>query len=235
MLTTLTYADLRINPSDIYEQMGYGEATPDASTLCEMNDVIKRIKQILRPRFCFFATEGLLNLQEDTLTVSGTSLNVGRIISRQLRGSAAFAFFVATAGIEFEYFQQQLKREGDMVKVFLVDAIGSVIAEKTADMMEESLQADIAERGWRHTNRFSPGYCGWHVSQQQLLFPLFGEATPCGVKLTDSSLMVPIKSVSGVIGLGPNVRKLEYSCGLCDYKDCYKRRKPHLTFPVGRN
>ncbi|MCI5917442.1 MAG: methionine synthase, partial [Bacteroidales bacterium] len=43
--------------------------------------------------------------------------------------------------------------------------------------------------------------------------------------LTPSSLMVPIKSVSGVVGLGRDVRKLEYSCGLCNFKDCYKRRK----------
>lgn len=112
-----------------------------------------------------------------------------------------------------------------MVKVFVADSIGSVIAEKAADSMELSLQKAIDERGWRHTNRFSPGYCGWHVSQQQMLFPLFGEERPCGVSLTDSSLMVPIKSVSGVIGLGPSVRKLEYSCGLCDFKDCYKRRR----------
>ena len=93
------------------------------------------------------------------------------------------------------------------------------------DRMEEALQTELDGRRWRHTNRFSPGYCGWHVSEQQRLFRLFGTESPCGVSLTDSSLMVPIKSVSGVIGLGPEVRKLEYSCGLCDYKDCYKRRK----------
>lgn len=60
-----------------------------------------------------------------------------------------------------------------MVKVFVADSIGSVIAEKAADCMELSLQKAIDERGWRHTNRFSPGYCGWHVSQQQMLFPPF--------------------------------------------------------------
>ena len=201
----ITFDDLNILPSEIYEQMGYGDAVPDADVQAEMSAVMERIKSVLRPRFCCFS--------------------VGRIISRQLRGSQAFAFFVATAGEEFEQLQHRLKDEDDMVKVFVADAIGSVIAEKAADCMELSLQKAIDERGWRHTNRFSPGYCGWHVSQQQMLFPLFGEERPCGVSLTDSSLMVPIKSVSGVIGLGPSVRKLEYSCGLCDFKDCYKRRR----------
>ena len=57
------------------------------------------------------------------------------------------------------------------------------------------------------------------------LFPLFPSAEPCGIRLTDSSLMLPIKSVSGVIGLGDGVRKLEYTCGLCTYDKCYRRKQ----------
>ena len=49
------------------------------------------------------------------------------------------------------------------------------------------------------------------------------EGNTCGVRLTDSSLMVPIKSVSGIIGIGEKVRKLDYTCGLCDSKKCFKR------------
>jgi hypothetical protein len=36
--------------------------------------------------------------------------------------------------------------------------------------------------------------------------------------------MIPIKSVSGVIGLGPEVAREEYECKLCDLKDCFQRR-----------
>jgi hypothetical protein len=48
---------------------------------------------------------------------------------------------------------------------------------------------------------------------------------PCGVTLTDSSLMLPIKSVSGVIGVGPDVKKMDYTCGLCSFADCFRRKK----------
>ena len=111
-----------------------------------------------------------------------------------------------------------------MVRVVIADALGSVIAEKCADEMELTLQESIDKLGWHHTNRFSPGYCGWNVSEQQRLFPLFDGHT-CGITLTESSLMVPIKSVSGIIGLGREVRRLDYTCGLCDFKHCYKRQK----------
>ena len=208
----LTYNDLRITPADVYEQMGYHDAEPDEVTKGELTRIVNEVSQWLHPQFSYF----VVGVQPD--------FDMGKIILRQLRGSEAYALFICTAGVEYEAYQQRLKEQGDMVRVFIADALGSVIAEKCADQMEIALQESIDKLGWKHTNRFSPGYCGWHVSQQQLLFPLFQGHT-CGVKLTDSSLMVPIKSVSGIIGLGEKVRKLEYTCGLCDFKQCYKRKK----------
>ena len=209
---TLSFEELGITAADVYEQMGYHDAQPDKATQQETAMILKEVSQWLRPQFSYF----VVNKQPD--------FEMGNIILRQLRGSEAFALFVCTSGLEFEAYQHRLKEQGDMVRVFIADALGSVIAEKCADQMEKALQESIDKLGWMHTNRFSPGYCGWHVSQQQLLFPLFQGHT-CGVKLTDSSLMIPIKSVSGIIGLGEKVRKLEYTCGLCDFKQCYKRKK----------
>ena len=208
----LTYHDLRITPADVYEQMGYHDAEPDEVIKAELTRIVNEVCQWLRPRFSYF----VVSVQPP--------FDMGNIILRQLRDSEAYALFICTAGVEYEAYQQRLKEQGDMVRVFIADALGSVIAEKCADQMEIALQESIDKLGWKHTNRFSPGYCGWHVSQQQLLFPLFQGHT-CGVTLTDSSLMVPIKSVSGIIGLGTSVRKLDYTCGLCDFKQCYKRKK----------
>lgn len=222
----LTLQELKLTPEAIYEQMGYGQALPDPATAAETAALLDEVGQFLCASFCFFITDATLDGETNTLSAMGRDFNLGRIIARQLRGSQRYVFFVATAGMEFEKFQHRLKESGDMVKTFIADAIGSVIAEAVADRMEEALEALIGPSGWRHTNRFSPGYCGWHVSEQQMLFPLFPDGRPCGVSLTESSLMTPIKSVSGVIGLGEDVRKLEYSCGLCDYKQCYKRKKP---------
>lgn len=212
----LTYEDLQITLADAYEQMGYHGALPDEATQRETQAVVDDVRQWLRPQFCFFVVREL------------PAFDMGKIILRQLRGSEAYALFMCTAGEEFETFQKRLKTEGDMVRVFIADALGSVIAEKCADQMENSLQLSIDKLGWKHTNRFSPGYCGWHVSEQQKLFPLFDGHT-CGITLTESSLMVPIKSVSGIIGLGKEVRRLDYTCGLCNFEKCYKRQKPAVA------
>jgi cobalamin-dependent methionine synthase I len=208
---TLAYDDLDITLEDIYEAMGYHGVQPDDATLHETHVILDDVRRWLRPQFCFLVVQQF------------PSFEIGKIIERQLRGSEAYTLFICTSGAEYEAYQQRLKAEDDMVRVFIADALGSVIAEKTADQMELAVQENINKLGWHHTNRFSPGYCGWHVSQQQLLFPLF-EGNTCGVTLTDSSLMVPIKSVSGIMGIGKEVRKLEYTCGLCDFEKCYKRK-----------
>lgn len=226
---TLSYSDLGITPADVYTQMGYGDSTPDDTTIAETAAMLSEVEAVTCPSFCFFVTDGVLDSGNHVLSAMGRRFDIGRIISAQLRGSQRYAFFVATAGEKFEALRKATEDSGDMVKAYIADSIGSVIAEKTADRMESALGQLLAPGGWKHTNRFSPGYCGWHVSGQHDLFAMFPDGKPCGVTLTPSALMLPIKSVSGVIGLGENVRHLDYTCGLCDYKQCYKRRKPGST------
>ncbi len=215
----LTYADLGIQDKEIFEIL-----PSDAATRQELLSLTTEIQSFLKARFCFI-TAGIQSFDR---------FNPGRIILSQLKGSEAMCYFVATAGQEFEDFQQKLMQEGDMVRVYLANEIGSLIAEKAADRMEEALQEQLTPKGLFRTNRFSPGYCGWHVDEQPLLFDLFRvkgnehdpshAPTPCGIHLTDSCLMIPIKSVSGVIGIGHDVRKRDYTCHLCGLNTCYKRK-----------
>jgi hypothetical protein len=46
----------------------------------------------------------------------------------------------------------------------------------------------------------------------------------CCIKLNDSALMNPEKSVSGFIGIGEHVRYNPYTCRLCDMKGCIYRK-----------
>ena len=207
-----TFGALSITPDDVYEQMGYPPGEADAAVTRETEAIIGEVSRWLRPRWVYL-----------TQTDIPSQFHVGSIIARQLRGAEAYAFFIATAGTEYEAYAQRLRHEGDEVRLFIADALGSVIAEHCADAMERQLQASIDKLSWSHTNRFSPGYCGWPVSEQQVLFPLFAGHT-CGVSLNDSSLMVPVKSVSGIIGMGTAVSRKDYVCHLCSYEKCYKRK-----------
>ncbi|EKC53912.1 protein containing Vitamin B12 dependent methionine synthase, activation region domain protein, partial [human gut metagenome] len=111
----------------------------------------------------------------------------------------------------------------DVVAAYVADALGSVMAEAIVACGLDCLERYVAPEGLRITNSYSPGYCGWNVSEQHALFSLLPEGF-CGVRLCESGLMLPIKSVSAVVGIGPEVERRDYGCALCRKADCYKRR-----------
>jgi hypothetical protein len=41
----------------------------------------------------------------------------------------------------------------------------------------------------------------------------------CGIELTDSCLMLPTKSMSGIIGIAESVKFNQYTCNLCDARN----------------
>ncbi len=223
MWRQLDFNSLDIPVAEIYSAMGFKTSQPDAETVRTTEYLLEEAALFLRPEFKYIEVEG--QLTEDTLTLGGVTFGAGRIICRQLRGAQRFIVFVATVGAGYFQWTDAVQRRDGVFQTYVMDCIGSQIVESAADCMEKVLQSELDADGLHRTNRFSPGYCGWHVSEQPKLFSLFGEKNPCGIELTDSCLMLPVKSVSGVIGIGPDVRYLPYTCGICDMKMCYRRRK----------
>ena len=162
--------------------------------------------------------------RKNHINIDGLEFHTGAVITPYLAEAEYYAVMVATAGHEFQKMQFEVKDSGDIYKEFLLDSIGSAIAESVAACTCQKIEEAASCQEYGVSFPYSPGYCGWHVSEQQKLFSLFPVASPCGIQLTDSSLMIPIKSVSGIIGVGSHVRKLEYTCGLCTYENCFRRK-----------
>jgi len=87
----------------------------------------------------------------------------------------------------------------------MLDSAASEGAELTAAFVEKDYRDNcfnndrtVISHG---TMRFSPGYCGWHISGQKKLFEILNPEK-IGVELNNSYLMTPLKSISGVIVLG---------------------------------
>lgn len=168
-----------------------------------------------------------------TVEAEGVVFNVKPIIFNQIKKAEEAALFICTAGAEIAERSRRYMKEGDLLRGYVYDVIGSEVVENAADRIHEALRASIALRGMNITNRFSPGYCGWDVAEQHKLFSFFKD-NYCGITLTASALMNPIKSVSGLIGIGREVRYAPYQCHLCDDKNCiYRgRRSEGLKAPT---
>jgi hypothetical protein len=158
-----------------------------------------------------------------SLIAGGVELHIGQLIKKEIRNSERIAFFICTAGEQISSKSKSLLKGDDPVLGYVYDVMGSFITEAASDKMQQMLAGELAGSGQKMTNRYSPGYCQWPVSGQQVLFSLFDGKTG-GVSLTPSSLMIPVKSISGLIGIGQQVSHREYQCDLCEMKNCVYRK-----------
>lgn len=165
---------------------------------------------------------GRFTISGDHFTIDNSKFLSQRIITARLRKADSAALFAVTAGSYFEEYSKKLISEGDIFNGYLIDAAASEIAEAGAEWIEKKIDNFAAGLTLNTTSRYSPGYCGWLVSEQHKLFSFLPENF-CGIKLTESALMLPVKSISGIIGVGKNVKKEEYECAICEDENCFRR------------
>lgn len=203
----LGYADLPL-PAPFDEYME--EALAFASQLTDMRAVCCKVKDIR------------LEPSAGRIVADGRTFPVGKTVCKELKNAEELLFFVCTAGKSISDRSQFLLHGEDPAKGYIYDQVGIFITEAVGERMMQSIRQELPA-GIKTTNRYSPGYCHWPVSDQHLLFSLFPEA-PCGVTLTESALMNPIKSISGVIGIGKAVSYRDYPCTLCLNQNCIYRK-----------
>ena len=168
-----------------------------------------------------------IDCQKGKILAGEIDFQVGKTVCDELKGSEHLAFFICTAGKTISDKCVQLLKGENPILGYVYDVLGSAIAEAAGDRMLEILKKDIEKGMFKITNRYSPGYCNWNVSDQHKLFSLFHNNT-CGVMLTPSALMQPVKSISGVIGIGEQVKFRKYQCILCSSTQCVYRRVRQL-------
>jgi cobalamin-dependent methionine synthase I len=133
--------------------------------------------------------------------------------------------FLVTIGEYLEETVSQLAQAGLILQATVLDAIGSDAVEKVADFIQDRIREMAMADGFITSRRFSPGYCDWNIGQQRMLFYSLAGNT-LGVRLTGECLMIPQKSISGIIGIGPSTDDVEnYNpCKTCKKQDCPGRR-----------
>ena len=152
----------------------------------------------------------------DTLIIDGVSFK-SEILQKNLANVERVFPFVITIGKQL---QETAKERDDLVKMYYFDVIANVALSAGRKYLEKRLQATYKLNGMSF---MSPGSLpNWPIEQQRPLFSLFGnQETPIGVRLNNSCLMIPAKSVSGVYF--PTEVHFS-SCQLCDRRNCASRK-----------
>ncbi len=212
-----------VDPAEISRLLGDSGQELNHHTLELVLQFIRECKKIMTPQGGYARVEAITSDSNEEIEIEGIRFQTGRIIQRMLREAEEYAFFAVTAGPAPETLARELMSKGHYLEGYIVDLIASGIADSIADQVHNYIRDMAHERDLKITNRYSPGYCSWDVAEQQKLFSLLPQNC-CGITLTESSLMMPIKSVSGIIGLGTSVQYQEYTCQICAMKNCLFRQ-----------
>ena len=188
---------------------------PESRHVAELQGILDEAKAIARPkalyRLAYIETKG-----EASVIVDGVTLT-SRVLRVNLEAAHRLFAYVATCGMELQTWGDSLD---DMLHRYWVDAIKEMALGSALQAMAHHLSTcyDLGR-----TATMAPGsLADWPIREQRPLFRILGDPEAAiGVQLTDSFLMIPNKTASGI--RFPTEERFE-SCQLCPRDACPGRR-----------
>ena len=220
---TYSFNELTIDKGYLSSMLGFPDGIlpePFDAYVAEAFDKAESLCNI-QGAYCF-SQKSAFTSGYNHIIVDGIEFGIGKTVAKELRNSTSVAFFICTAGERLSQISASLLKGDNPVLGYVYDLMGSMIVEAATDLLQEEVKQNALIRGLAITNRYSPGYCKWSVADQHKLFSFFPPKC-CDICLTDSALMSPVKSVSGIIGIGEHVKYRDYTCDLCTIADCFHR------------
>jgi hypothetical protein len=211
----LTNIPVDLDMKVLLSRLHISEGDPDAASvrkLAEWASAIANPKAVYD--ICYVEDRSA-----DTVSIGGVTFT-SRVLSTNLDHVHRVFPYIVTCGTELE---AQPNITGDLMEFYWLDEIKHLALGAAYAYMQRHL-ADNYRPG--KMSRMSPGSLeDWPITQQVHLFSLFGDTEEkIGVRLTDTFLMLPTKSVSGIFF--PTEADFE-NCQLCSREGCPGRRAPY--------
>jgi hypothetical protein len=183
---------------------------------------------LMKPQL-YYRFIGIDSIREDSVRLKGGITLTSQKLSKSLIHCEEIVCFVGTIGPRLEGEIKRLTKRNRVSQAYILDAMGSVAVENMVDDFQRHMVQALKPTQKGTTLRFSPGYCDWPLTEQKKLFRLF-ESHDLNVTLTDSCLMQPCKSISGLFGVIPFQAHTSAApfnpCSDCGRKGCSMRRSP---------
>ena len=225
-LRVLDDIPLAIDPDEVLRFQGYkaGIDSPSVDVMALFDEALALGRTLMTP--CAVLRTLRVTRAGDRLTAGDVTLTIPRIAERW-GGVDELVAGVCTIGSALERRASELWEAREMPLAMMLDSVGSGAVESLAEYVNDQLCGEGIARGVKVTNRVSPGYGGWDVVEQRLLWQLCpGDAV--GVAINDTCFMTPTKTITILVGAGVDARVDDYfsQCARCWMRDCAYRRAP---------
>jgi hypothetical protein len=226
-LTVLADLPVEIDPDEVLRFQGYqrGVDVPGPDVLALFDEALALGRSLMAPRAAL-RWVAVTRQSGDTLEADGVALTIPDV-GRHWGAVDRLCAVVCTIGDALERRAAALWEARELPLAMMLDSVGSGAVESLAEYVNDVLCGEGLRDGVRVTNRISPGYAAWDVAEQPLLFRLC-PPDAIGVTLNEASFMLPAKSISLLVGAGPEARVDHYfsQCARCWMAACAYRRTP---------
>jgi hypothetical protein len=213
---------LELNAEKILKGQGIDPARASERVFDCAVEIMADALRLLEPR-AVYCIAPVTDFTHDRITFAGTGFE-GKLVARALAGAVELAVALCTIGPNLENKVTELMGEGDAFRAMALDGAGVAAVREVSRVTAEAITRAAQEQGFHTGMKASPGQEGWPLEQQRVLFDLL-PAKDLGVSLSESCLMIPRKSVSFVIGLGPEMREDNVPCDFCSKRERCRWRK----------
>jgi len=196
-----------MDKTEVLRYLGHTGQAYDEQMADELERAIEQVSQLsghVTYKVFDFTKAQDIHVDQTLLDLTGNSIK--HILSQ----SDKLLIFAATLGSELDQLIHKSQYKSALTSMFL-DAAANVRIEEILDDM-------CLQIPYYQTPRFSPGYGDLPLELQHLIIQVL-DAGKIGLSVTASSLLIPKKSVTGIIGLSDKEMNVTYR--FCD--DCLKR------------
>jgi len=192
-------------------------AIEEAEDITLVSGLFETAKEIAKPKV-LYSEAYVEDVSCANVRINGYNFK-SDVLAMNLKNIHRVFAYVCTCGIEVDDWS---RAEKDYVVSLWLDMIKEMFLREAIDFLNDHIKKSY---GFEKISSINPGSGdaeNWPISQQAPLFEMIGAVkAEIGVTLTDSFLMIPIKSTSGL--LFPSETEF-VNCALCARKNCSGRR-----------
>ncbi len=158
------------------------------------------------------------DLHHERLKLEGGGRLSGELLVKHMGGAQEIVIVLCTVGEALERRVAKVFKE-DAAYGLALDGVGSAGVEALANAVCALFEEEATKEDCQVTIPLSPGMVGWPVEQgQPQIFDLL-DAGEIDVRLTESMMMVPRKSLTFVLGIGRELIAGGRTCDYCSLKE----------------
>ena len=216
---------LSLKTREVLRRQGLGggaKVRPEIKILIQ--EILASVKKnrLLEPAVAYeYYTVNSMNGSQISLD-SGEAIN-GPLIPAIFPEAKELAIILCTIGPKLEKQVTDYSKSKEAMRGMILDGIGSTAVDMMTLEVLRRLTGEVSSRGYEISSPVNPGMPGFPLTEQWNLLGLVN-ADEISVSLTASGVLVPRKSVSMVIGIGPRMTRWTPAqvCARCSLREtCY--------------